>query len=382
MTLSFPNEVLSRIVWEAVYSDEDFRVTLARDPLHHAALTTGPAHGSVTKKMALVNRQFHAVAVEELWRYVSVRSSAAIKAVAALVAKYGRHTERIDFRIREPYAPYLTGEIMKHMPKLKVVMISEPYLPALTRPLVKRIDFEGQRELPSPVILRELLNENPQLISLRVVDSFVSGIGETDWSGSAPLTGDSRLQELSLGSDYARSLSEHSPHGLDAFVDMLCVWQPALNHLKTIHIKQFTPRMYKLLQLYGPALRHLTLECPNLYSNPLHDRNLVNLCPALETVVWYITDCGAIEPSDCIPLYHPNIQLARIVYNNPASFLPHNYTKCLRDMLRLVLDREFPKLQDVTVKLRGFATRDLPNKEWFCELQGEYAAAGISLRGS
>ncbi|KAJ3541026.1 hypothetical protein NMY22_g4054 [Coprinellus aureogranulatus] len=401
MPVEFPNEVLSRIVNEAVYCDEDFRETLARDPLHHVALTSGPSHDRVTMQIALVNRQFHSVAIEELWRYVPVRSPKAIDAVAALAPKYGHHTQRVDFRLRQPYLPHLVGEILKCMPKLKVVMmysktdsplfhhLGPPIFaiaalshtfPPLTRPLIKRVDFEGRRELPSPIILRDLLNANPQLISLRVADVTL-GTHDTDWSGSAPLTGDSRLEELSLGSDYARLLWDHSPHGLDSFVDMLCA-QPALNQLKTVHIKQFTPSMYKLLQLYGPTLRRLTMECPNNYSDPLHNRDLINLCPDLESVVWYITDCGAVEPRDCIPAHHPNIRVANILYNNPGSFLPQNYTTRLQEILRLVRDGQFPMLKEVNVKLRGFATRDLPNKEWFHEMQKGYAGAGITLRGS
>ncbi|KAJ3529352.1 hypothetical protein NMY22_g9033 [Coprinellus aureogranulatus] len=386
-----PNELLSLIIREGVFTPDDFRETLATDPLHHPHLTSGPKHGTLTTKVALVDRRFHQVAMVEMWRYVAVRSAAAAKAIAALAPVYGRFTERLDLRIRGSYPPHLVAEIIKHMPGLKILLLfshtdEETFhhtgppifavtalsheFPALKRPEIKRMDFEGPRELPSVIILRELLNANPQLISLRVVD-IVPPDSYIDWTVNRPFKGEIALQQLSLGSDYATLTSERTTRGLNAFVDMLCA-HGAMDNLDTVHIKQFTADMYSFLQLYGGQLRHLTMVAPDHHSDPLHDREILNLCPHLDSLVWYINNCVFIDPWESMPSGHENVQIVTIIASNPGPYIGTSYGRNIRNILEIVRDGDFPKLQVVRLKLRGTGSVRDVGEDWIENMKTEF----------
>ncbi|KAJ3502668.1 hypothetical protein NMY22_g18511 [Coprinellus aureogranulatus] len=392
-----PNEILSLIIKSHVHDDKDYDDKLSVDPLEGPHIRFGHRHASFIVNLLRINKQFNAVAVDELWKYVSVRTPMSLLSLSSAVSIHGHRTQRLDLRLDRPYPAHLVYEILKYMPRLRVfhmgshtgallfhhlapptfalAALSNDDPPLARRPRLVRIEFEGSRELPAVVQLRDLLNSNAQLVSLRVRDVAPPSY-PIDWNTSVPAVSAPHLRFLSIG--YWTPPADSESAGLDSFLTLLCA-HPVLLHLECLQVMAFVPSVVTFLHVYGDRLRHLSMAIPEVNSPPPHDPNLIRSCPLLETVVWIVKNCHLLDSDRPLPSFHNNIQCVVLVYCNPFRYIPLDYVPRLQQMLFTILTGSYPSLRQVRLHIKGTSLPALHSAPWFHSLQGEFIKRGVAF---
>ncbi|KAJ3540000.1 hypothetical protein NMY22_g4485 [Coprinellus aureogranulatus] len=398
--LRVPNEIISNLIHDHLYSPEEFAKTLSEEPYKGLAHRGVNRHANFTANLVLVNRQLHSVAIDELWRYVSIRTPASLEALARAVPIHGHRTRRLDLVLEESYRPHLIYEILKHMPKLLIihmgnevrsVLFHDPAppifaiaaicnkFPLLRRPQISRIEFEGSREVPAVVQLRELLNSNSQLISLRVSDVERPSF-HIDWDTINPAVSAPHLQFLSVGFDYwiVPAAANDAVLGLESFVTMLCA-HPVLDRLVSLQVWEFIPSIVQFLRVYGEGLRHLSIVLPEVDPHPSHVPELIHSCPRLTSVVWIVKNSGLLHRTRHVPSHHDTLRSAVIAYSKLDDETPPDYASGLRRMLRTILTGSYPSLQEVRVRLHGCGIPAIERDRWFGQFKTDFYERGISF---
>ncbi|KAJ3539999.1 hypothetical protein NMY22_g4484 [Coprinellus aureogranulatus] len=396
--LSVPNEILSHIINSHLYSTKDFADELSNDQSEGSKYRFGNRHSHFTVNIILVNRRFFAVAINELWRYVTIRTAHALHALAYAAPIHGHRTERLDLRLGQQYPPHLIYEILRCMPALRVyhmgnrsnsILFHHPAPPTFAvaalcsnqspqcRPRLHRIEFDGAKELPAVIQLRHLLTHIPQLVSLRVTDVAASP-HPVNWVLSLPPMSPLHLRFLSVGVGYGTLRSEAAIGGLNSFIAMLCA-HPVLDRLENLTVMEFVPAIVRFLQVYGDRLRHVSIVLPEFHSSPSHNPNLIASCPRLESVEWIVKNCNLVDAIGHLPSYHDNLRLATLIYSYPEFYPPADYALRLERMLFAIMTGLYPCLQEVRLVLKGARLPVVDGERWFRIVKEEFAKRGITL---
>lgn len=377
---SVADELLSEILFLTVYTGDEFSSDL---DYQWGRSSYGP-HSDFAKYTLLVDKRFHRLGVEVLWRNVVVRNTTALDQVVALAHSLGAHTRRFELRLTGTYNSELLPAALVHMPRLTTFLVRNypsaqghyyhvPHdtVDALCDhcPDLLRIEFQSSLEEPTDLHLLRILNVHRRLVSLSVERLCPTpSVPTAGWTQDNSIRSGSNLRVLSIGCNRHTFPSMFSAQAQESFLDMLTV-SGALTSLVDLRMMEFSPRVVAFLERYGHQLRRMVFALAQHHSDQLHDPDLFKFCPHLEEVVWIAKDVHAIDMDRCIPAGHPSVRSANIVCGSMDVGIPHRFVARLQRLLNMVRDGDFPLLAELRVQLGGEVVPDIECASWFRTLK-------------
>lgn len=384
--LRIPDEILSLILFDTAYTGGEFGDDIEYDTPTERRGPTGVKHMAFARSVLPVSKRFFRIGIQVVWRNIIVRSGDALAQVAEQSALYGTYTWRLEMRIGGTFDTALVRDVVRPMVHLNAfilrnfpadafsdaVLDPRSVVDALCEhcPAVRRIQFDSSLLLPTAENVCDVLRANPQLQTLRVAhlppESLTHSPADTHLSIG---DGGSCMQTLSLGVNHWTFPSEYSARAQDTLLFVLTE-RASLSSINSFHMLEFSQAVVPFLRRYGPRIQDMIFTMPDHHSPTLHDAELLQLCPALEEVVWVGKNWRTIDAAHALPTHHSVLRKATIICSKMEYEVPPLFVTFVQRLLYVLRDGHFPSLRKIVVDVRGGTTPDLRECEWFRELEG------------